>query len=90
MAKVGTAVYYRGDMANRDGFGHIVEYIPSAKWGDSIKIKLDDGREMTIPAFTLSNKDSGNGSTRFVTLKAYKERRAQEIAEMQSWMTKYR
>ena len=89
-AKVGTAIYYRGDMANRDGFGNVVEYIPSAKWGDDVKIRLDDGREMTIPAMMVKDTDSGNGSTRFVTLRAYEERRQQYIAEMQEWMTKSR
>jgi len=43
------------------------------KWGSFYDIALDDGREINgYHSIGVHTKDSGNGSTRIVTLEAYK------------------
>jgi hypothetical protein len=74
MLPEGTRIYYRGDMANNEGFGTIAKAYTN-RWGYFYDLEMDDGRRFegthTIAVHTV---DSGNGSTRFVTLDAYKTR----------------
>ena len=69
----GTKIYYSGDMANCEGFGVITKTY-NDKYGDFVDIKMDDGGEKNrLYKMAFSEKYSGNGSTRFVTKKAYEE-----------------
>ena len=78
--EIGTKIYYRGDIANEEGFGKITELI-SNKWGEYFSTRLEDGREQkSVPLFMMSDFDTGNGSTRFCTLTAYQKRRQKMIA----------
>ena len=81
---VGTRIYYRGDMANREGFGTITAYIPNARFGGEVGITMDDGRYKRIPPCMIKAVDTGNGLTRFVTIDGYNEYRAQALADMQA------
>ena len=83
---VGTRIFYTGDMANSDGFGVVTKKIPEGSYNSAcVEIKMDDGREMKmLPELLFSPKYSGNGSTRFVTEKAYKEWRKASIARMRA------
>jgi hypothetical protein len=75
----GTRIYYRGDMANRDGFGTVTAQFPSDRFADQIEITMDDGRVISIPDGMVKTQDTGNGLTRFVTYEAYMERRTAEF-----------
>jgi hypothetical protein len=61
-------IYYTGDMANQEGFGMIVERKES-----DLRIKWDDAErsDSWVSEYCFSETYSGNGSTRFVTAKAY-------------------
>lgn len=57
----GTRVYFRGDVANHDGFGTIAARTVS-KWGVDLLIAFEDGRRWwTTPNSFLI----GNGGRRF-------------------------
>jgi hypothetical protein len=77
---VGTEIYYTGDMANLDGRGAVVAHRLSSNWGDSLDIRLDDGREMR--AVQMSNF-SGPGR-RFITWADYQAEREARIEEMRA------
>jgi len=75
MLKEGTRIYYRGDMANFEDFGTIKRAYTD-RWGSFYDIDLDDGRKIeALYSLMVDTVDSGNGSTRFVTLDAYKAHR---------------
>jgi len=77
--QTGTRIYYRGDMANIEDFGTITKSYAD-KWGDFYDITLDDGRTFKgIFKIMVHDIDSGNGSTRFVTLEAYEKRQNEQI-----------
>jgi len=76
--EIGTRVYYRGDMANSDGFGTITS-IRSDKYANWTEITLDDGRTLRPNTSMISDTDSGNGLTRIVTLAAYNKRLAEQV-----------
>jgi hypothetical protein len=67
---VGVEIYYGGDMANHSGFGKIVERTFS-RFGDNLKIEMEDGRVINVPPVMFSEKYLGHGGTRFVTREAY-------------------
>lgn len=73
MITEGTRIVNKGDIANAEKHGYISEAI-SDKWGDFFMIKYDDNSESKIPCHMINSVDSGNYSTRFVTMKAYMER----------------
>ncbi len=80
MLKENTRIFYRGDMANMEDLGTITRAY-SDKWGRFYDIKLDDGRDILgLPSIMVSTKDTGNGSTRFVTLKAHNDYRRAQFA----------
>jgi|TARA_R110000824_G_scaffold369135_1_gene558553 hypothetical protein len=83
--KVGTRIYYGGDMANPDGFGTVSDVGRNsftAKW---YSIDMDDGTFISmLPACMFSKKYAGNGSTRFVTKDAYDAWRAEALADMKA------
>ena len=79
----GTRIYYRGDMANREGFGEITEIYPANKYaGEQVKITMDDEREITIPKIMIKGEDTGNGMTRFCTEQAYMKRKKEQFERM--------
>lgn len=71
----GTEIYYRGDIENQPAKGEIrCSY--TDRWGSFYDIDLEDGREIRGIAVHMVYKwDSGNGSTRLVTMEAYQARR---------------
>ena len=73
-------IYYTGDMANIEGTGTITA-INNNKWGSNYIIKMDDGRTLNVSSMGFSEKYSGNGSTRFVTLKAFNDYRKKKLRE---------
>ena len=77
----GTRIYYTGDMANSEGTGTIAE-IKETKWGTDVIIKMDDSRDVTVSPCNFSDEYSGNGSTRFVTLRAYNDYRRKQLARI--------
>lgn len=81
---LGTQVYNRGDVCNPSHFG-IITAIRITKWGTDVQILALDSEirphPYWVPMIGISHVDSGNGSTRIVTLEAYEARREQEIAE---------
>jgi hypothetical protein len=84
---IGTKIYYRGDMANREGFGEIVEIIESERFGQDVKIKFEDGRETIIKTRQIDTEDTGDGRTRFCTEWAYLKKRKQQMDEYKKWAT---
>ena len=43
--KIGTEIYYTGDMANHEDYGVIININPPDRWGgETYDIKLNDGR----------------------------------------------
>ena len=82
---VGTKIYYRGDMENQEAFGEIVEMPGADKYGQQLKIKLEDGRSMWIPNMMVKFEDTGNGLTRFCTEWAYRKKRKEETDKLKEW-----
>ena len=78
---LGEPVYYTGDMANVDGWGHIVNVRPPDKWSrsKSYDIALDDGRTFQG---VYPSAFSGPGH-RFITAAEYQEDRRAKIAAFQ-------
>ena len=86
----GTEIYYTGDMANSEGFGEITK-LYNDEYGDFVNITMDDGRKMKrLYTSMFSEKYSGNGSTRFVTKKAYDEYRNMQIQKFYKSINKGR
>ncbi len=82
--EIGMKIYYRGDMANSEGFGEITHLIHT-KWGNDFTVKLDDGREFkSVPVTMIDNIDTGNCSTTFCTLEAYKAKRKEQLELIKS------
>jgi len=75
---IGTEIYYRGDMANNPGFGVITGH-----GKNTVDIRLEDGRiQRRIYVIMFSTIDTGDGLSRFVTKKAYFERREKQLAKL--------
>ena len=84
--EIGTKIYYRGDMANPEGFGEITE-LTQDKWGSFFSTKLDDGRKQKqVPLVMLDSVDTENCSTSFCTLEAYQTRRDKQIEAYNSYI----
>ena len=81
---VGMAIYYRGDMANSEGFGEVTEIKINKKWGDAVVIIIDNEREFEISPHMIHEVDSGNCSTKFVTVEAYKAKRKEQLELIKS------
>jgi hypothetical protein len=77
----GTRIYYGGDMANQEGFGTVVD-VTTSRFGTNVKINMEDGREINIDKIQISEKYSGNGSTRFVREVAYYEWREEQMKRL--------
>ncbi len=74
----GTKIYYTGDAANHSGFGEIIMAMPANRWGPgSLRVRLDDGREMFIERSAFEPSIG----RRFMTLDEYNTKRAEEIAK---------
>ncbi len=81
---VGTEIYYRGDMANPEDYGEIIQILPASKHGpEQALIRTDDGREFVYYTAHISAVDSGNGSTRVCTKQAHEAFREERIRKMQ-------
>ena len=81
---VGTEIYYAGDMANIESTGKVIE-TGNIMGMDYLDVMLDNGRIMKrMSPVEFRSVYSGNGSTRFVTLAAYKKWREDKISEMLS------
>ena len=80
---IGQEIYYGGDMANVSGFGKITELHPSPRFGDQVTIKMNDGREMTIPTCMIKGEYQGHGGVRFCTIEAYNKWREESLADLQ-------
>lgn len=83
---VGEKILNRGDMANHP---HWLEVTAVYKdmWGTHVRVKVISantssvrkvGYEYVIEPVCIYDKDSGNGSTRFVTERAHKEWREEQ------------
>lgn len=79
MLAVGTEIYYTGDMANQAGFGKVVNHRLSARWGDSVDLLMDDGREMKGMMPVMFDKSIGR---RFMLASEYRAERAAKIEAM--------
>ena len=81
---VGMAIYYRGDMANSEGFGEVTEVKINKKWGDAVVITMDDERIFEISTHIIHEVDSGNCTTKFVTIEAYRAKRKKQLELIKS------
>ena len=73
----GTRIYYTGDVANIEDFGHVSK-LYSDRWGTWMTIRLDDGR--TFQGIS-SNNFAGPGR-RFMTEKEYEAVRKERIEKL--------
>ena len=71
-----TKIYYTGDMANDEGFGHIKK-VMITKWGTNYSIKMDDGRSLNTSH--IGFEYLGHCGTRFVTEQAYNDYRQEQL-----------
>ena len=77
--KVGTEIYYGGDMANDPGFG-IVIATHYSKSGQFLDVKIDDGRIFkSLSIMNFSSEYDGTGMTKFVKREAYNEWREKQL-----------
>lgn len=76
-----TRIYYGGDMANDEGFGVIIA-TQRSDFGVTVKIKMDDGRKFNISPAAFSPEYKGNGLTKFVTEKAYRDWKKAQIQKL--------
>ena len=78
---LGEGIYYTGDQANIDGWGHIVEVYPPDRWSAhrSYKIVMDDGR---VWDGVHPSSFTGPGR-RFVTAAEYQAEQEARIEAMQ-------
>ena len=84
----GTRIYYGGDMANFSHFG-VISQVKTDRWGTEYEITPDhdEDQEITkgpywVNSFVFSERYSGNGSTRFVTEKAYDDWRQEQLGKL--------
>lgn len=76
---LGTKVYYKGDMANAEGFGRVT-VIHSRGLVD---VSMDDGRRFTrVP-------DVGGQFSRFQSSDQYDAERAEKLAALEAFCAKY-
>ena len=55
----GTKIFYTGDMANGEGYGHIVKAYSNQIYSEVYDIEMNDGRK--FPALTAANFSKGPG-----------------------------
>jgi hypothetical protein len=53
---IGDEIYYKGDMANRAGWGIVVNVVPCNHYHKTITIELDDGRIHKINPYMLGGQ----------------------------------
>ena len=81
---VGMTIYYRGDIANSEGFGEVTEIKESKMWSDTIVITMDDERIFQISPIMIDEVDTGNCSTKFCTIEAYEAKRKEQLELIKS------
>lgn len=82
----GTKIYNHGDMANVEHFGTVTAI--RRGYGYEITPDAETGlKPYTIPAYTVSETYSGNGTTRIVTAEAYYAWRRERVSAMAAAMT---
>lgn len=85
---LGTRVYNRGDIANREHWGTITRYHPRRKYGPAqYEITPDKDAERqpySVPVCMVHDEDRGNGLTRIVTEDAYRRFRAAALEAFRS------
>ena len=91
--KIGEKILNRGDMANHPHWVEVTD-VYKDRWGMHVRVKVltptysevrKIGSEYVIEPVMIHDKDSGNGSTRFVTERAHKEwkeERERQAAEL--------
>jgi len=77
----GVRIYYTGDMANDEGFG-IITSQQQDKFGVSVNLKMDDGREFNLTPANFSDEYLGHCGTRFVTEEAYRGFRQAQVERL--------
>jgi hypothetical protein len=86
--QTGQKIYYRGDMANCPGWFEITNY-NSSNQAYTLK-EIDVEREIKmISEFMISEIDKGNGSTRFVTEKAFNEYQDKQVEKLQTFINRF-
>lgn len=84
MKPAGTEVYYAGDICNQPKFGFVMAPRED-RFGKFYDIMFLDGSTLLgLPAHSLGDVYSGNGSTRFVTRAAYNKWRRDRAAESEA------
>jgi hypothetical protein len=85
--QIGQRIYYRGDMANREGWFEIV-----AVYDRKYDLQEINGDRLLrcIYECGISEVDKGNGSTRFVTEEAYKAYRNEQMKRLEESLNKIR
>ncbi len=90
----GARIYYRGDIANPDGWLTIVRVHPPDRWiaTDSYDCVFDPAHRdcgdfqreeiLRLPDHQVHRVDRGNGATRFVTEAAYRAFREAQLAAL--------
>lgn len=82
--KVGTKVFYTGDVQNSEGFGVIVKEREAIRFGPvAVDIRLDDGREIRGIGKHMFNPEIGR---RFWPLEEWLTDRKAKIEAMQNRM----
>jgi hypothetical protein len=56
----GDNIYYKGDMANRAGWGTVTKVVPCEYYHKTITIELDDGRIQKINPYMLDCQTDPN------------------------------
>ena len=77
---VGTRIYYSGDMANAEAFGTVTKTY-STQFGERLEVAFDNGKTKILSPVYFSPEYTGEGDTRFVTEKAYREYREKILAQ---------
>jgi hypothetical protein len=79
---VGTEIYYKGDMANSDGYGRITAIRQPTKWNPlSVDVRLDDDREMRGIFAQLFRYDGCGPGWRFEYADDHLNERQRKIVE---------
>jgi len=81
--EIGARIYYTGDMANVSDWGTIREII-GGRFGEQVRLVMDNGPDKTIPPSGIGNKYNGTCSPRFVTEDAYNAWHREQMANYQS------
>ena len=76
----GQRIYYKGDMANCDGFGEIVA-VRDDSWDCHYQIRMDDGRSFWL----FSSAFEPGVGCRFMTEEDWRADRESRISEMKKW-----